>query len=87
MADEAAEPTLSAKTDAPGSSERHAAAVGDESAADPLVSCPSCSAEVVLREASYFANEPSVGLACPNCGAIVSDERRGNLPPGAGRST
>ncbi len=39
--------------------------------ADRTVTCPDCGANVQLREASYGVNEPTAGLACPSCGALV----------------
>ena len=38
---------------------------------DRTVTCPECGADVQPREASYGVNDPSAGLACPSCGALL----------------
>ena len=72
MPDYAADGTMSGETLSPGSHEKQVEAAGEQT--EPLTRCPSCGANVVLREASYGVDEPSAGLACPSCGALVEEE-------------
>jgi hypothetical protein len=81
MPDETAEPTLSRLTSSPGSPERPADGVAQPE--EPLMRCPSCGADVVPRPASRGFAEPTLGLACPNCGTLLSRDQQGDLPPGA----
>jgi predicted RNA-binding Zn-ribbon protein involved in translation (DUF1610 family) len=67
--DYGAEGTMRPEAREPGSPEKPVE--GPQPAKDPTVRCPNCGADVVLREASYGVNEPSAGLACPSCGAVV----------------
>jgi hypothetical protein len=86
--EEAAMPDRSADPSAvPGSSPGAPEADSSpRSASDPQVRCPNCGADVVPREASYGWAEETRGLACPNCGEVISTEREGELPPGAAES-
>ena len=69
MPDYSADGTMSPETAEPGSHEKPVE--GGHVKRDPLTRCPSCGADVVLREASYGVDEPPAGLACPSCGALV----------------
>ena len=77
MPDFGADGTMRPETEEPGSPERPVE--GEHPRREPTARCPSCGADVVLREASRGADEaPSAGLACPSCGALVAEgeERR-----------
>ncbi len=69
MPDYGADGTLRPESVEPGLPDRPVE--GEHEVTDPLVHCPSCGADVIPREASHGATEPSRGLACPSCGEII----------------
>ena len=71
MPDYGADGTMRPDTVEPGSPQKPVA--GAHEASEPMVRCPSCGADVVLREGAYGVNEPSAGLACPSCGTVVAE--------------